>query len=451
MGRHFAAALISLWGLAFAGGGATAMQFEPVQMATSDVLIVGRGPIVHGDFDRFTRALATLSQGGHPLAALALDSAGGNVMEARQLVAVIRERRMTVVLPHNTQCASACFLLFAASPRRLAATDALVGVHSASIDGGETDASLAVTTLMARDARDLGVPPAIVGKMVETTPGRVEWLSPEDLRSMKVTLFEGDLTSALHQQQTQTVASAAVAPPVAPAATTVQPRLPASPNGATGEMLTGAALGRADRWNIEDWIAGLRGEYRDGAEFARTRFPETRPADCYGPNNVNRGDFTLGCMVAQQRLSLIVQRIRADQDYASGWNTVPGNTAAADGPVEQEYLGVYFCASQVAQLNVKIFRRSGGDHGRALIAFGPRGSDPNVQRGSFMAEGTINTAAGAISISPVKWVSQPPNALWFGINGGSDDGGKTFIGRVTDNPACTRFTLARRQAGAPTR
>jgi hypothetical protein len=50
--------------------------------------------------------------------------------------------------------------MFAASPRRFAATDALVGVHGASQNGAETDSSLAVTTLMARDARDLApLPP----------------------------------------------------------------------------------------------------------------------------------------------------------------------------------------------------------------------------------------------------------------------------------------------------
>jgi len=59
----------------------------------------------------------------------------------------------------------------------MAASDALVGVHSANENQQETDVSLAVTTLMARDAAKDGIPPAIIGKMVETTPGRVEWLT----------------------------------------------------------------------------------------------------------------------------------------------------------------------------------------------------------------------------------------------------------------------------------
>jgi hypothetical protein len=444
MGRRFAAAaLLSLGCLTVPAGKAMAMQFEPIDMTTGDVLMVGRGPIVRGDADRFTRALGTMAQGTLPLAALALDSPGGSVMEAKQMVTIIRDRRMTVVLPHNTQCASACFLLFAASPHRMAATDALVGVHSASVDGTETDSSLAVTTLMARDARDLGVPPAIVGKMVETTPGRVEWLLPADLLSMNVTLFEGDLTSALHQPPptTTTAVLRPAAPDLGPAPVAPAPPPPPAPPPITP---MGAPSGGTDRRGWDDWFASLSGAYRDGAASAWARFPEVRLTDCYGPDNLNRGDFTLGCTVAQQRLSRVAQLIRADADYAAGWNTAPVLVVTGNAPVEQEYLGVYFCASQVAQLNVKIFPRSGAERRRALIAFGPHGSGQNPPQGSFMAEGMIDTVGGAITVSPVKWVSQPPNVLWFGINGGSDDGGKTFIGRVTDNPTCTRFTLARR-------
>ena len=105
------------------------------------------------------------------LLALALDSPGGQVSEGVQLADLIRTRKVPVVIPSNSQCVSACFLLLAASPHRMAASDALVGVHSANENQQETDTSLAVTTLMARDAAKNGIPPAIIGKMVETTPG----------------------------------------------------------------------------------------------------------------------------------------------------------------------------------------------------------------------------------------------------------------------------------------
>ena len=63
-----------------------------------------------------------------------------------------------------------------------------MGVHSASEDGEETDTSLAVTTLMARVAAEMEIPPAIIGKMVATKAASVEWLTHADLLSMNVTI-----------------------------------------------------------------------------------------------------------------------------------------------------------------------------------------------------------------------------------------------------------------------
>ena len=247
--RNIAIALRSLCVLLLLAGRANAMQYESVQMPSSDTLLVARGPIVPGDLERLTRAM-TAPSGSRAPVALALDSPGGNVLEAKRMVTAIRERRLTVVLPSGAKCASACFLLFAASPRRIAANDAVVGVHSASVNGGETDMTLAVTTLMARDADDLGVPPAILGKMVRTAPGKMEWLDRDDLISMRVTLYEGDLQAAL--RDAPRVERAAM-PRVVPPPAEVSP----------------AMAGRADRRVWENWLATLPGTIRDGALFAQ--------------------------------------------------------------------------------------------------------------------------------------------------------------------------------------
>jgi hypothetical protein len=42
---------------------------------------------------------------------------------------------------------------------------------------------------MARVAKDLGVPPAIIGRMVVTPPNDMVWLSPSDLQSMGTTMI----------------------------------------------------------------------------------------------------------------------------------------------------------------------------------------------------------------------------------------------------------------------
>jgi len=404
-----------------------AMQFDLVALSPSELVIFGRGPIVSGDTDRLNRALVAVPA-AQALLGLALDSGGGNVAESKQMVGVIRSRRLTVVVPRSTQCASACFLMLAASPRRLAGNDALIGVHSASENGVETELAMAETTRMAREAAALGVPPSVIGKMVETSSARVTWLEPQDLAAMKVVIYQGDLLEALHQQK--------------PAPT-------AAPYGPSPD----AAAGGLDHRAWDAWLAGLRGAYRDGAVFAQSQGADVQPPSCYGPGNVNRGDFTQGCLVAQQRLAGILAKSRASTDYAQGWNDAlqPASAAAptsasvaidADLPVEQEYHGVFFCAAQIGQLTVKVFQRGDAASRRALVLFGPRDSQVGPQ-GSFLVAGTVDLAGGAMTLKPLSWVSQPSGARWFGVNGSSDDGGKTFLGRVTDSASCTRFTLAR--------
>jgi hypothetical protein len=451
----FAARLVCLLGLALPLRPAHAMQFEQVQISATEVIIGGRGPIIKGDAARLDQTLAQVPQTKR-LLALALDSPGGLVTEGEQLAASIRTHKLPVVIPSNSQCVSACFLLIAASPHRMAASDALVGVHSANENQQETDVSLAVTTLMARDAAKDGIPPAIIGKMVETTPGRVEWLTHADLASMNVTVYDGDTQTATRQTVMASVPQ--VAPTVSPPSVVRPPSPP--PQGqvpgqvppqalAQPSVSPGFAAGRDDRRAWEAWLAGLHGPYRDGAAFAKAQIGLPRPGSCYGPGGVNRGDFTVGCEVARQRLATVATKLAVNADYAVGWNGT-GQPVRAGPPAEAEYQGVYFCGSQVAHLTLKVLPQS-GEARRAMFSFGPEPTSPSVPRGAFIVEGSIDLRGGAMTLTPVQWVSQPPGYNWLGLSGRSDDGGKTFRGRVTDSGACTSFTLQRIGASTASR
>jgi len=105
---------------------ARAMQFDLVDVSPSEVMVGGRGPIVRGDAARLERALASVPPEKR-LLGLALDSPGGTVVDGVELARMIRDRGLAVVVPSNSKCASACFLMLVAAPRRLAANDALVG------------------------------------------------------------------------------------------------------------------------------------------------------------------------------------------------------------------------------------------------------------------------------------------------------------------------------------
>jgi hypothetical protein len=436
---------ICLLGGALPLGSAHAMQFEQVQISPTEVILGGRGPIVEGDAARLDQALAQMPAAKR-LLALALDSPGGMVTAGELLATSIRTHKLPVVIPSNSQCVSACFLLIAASPHRMAASDALIGVHSANENQQETDISLAVTTLMARDAAKDGIPPAIIGKMVETTPGRVEWLTHADLVSMNVYVYNGDTPQATRQTASISQATPGTAPQPAvpavsapvlapvqvPAQAVVQPSVPA-----------GFAAGRDDRRNWDVWFAGLHGPYRDGAAFAKAQVGLPRAGACFGPNGATRGDFTQGCQVAQQRLLPVATRLAVNAAYAAGWNSLDQPIPTTSPPAEAEYQGAYFCGLQVAHLTLKVFPQSGDPRRRAMFSFGPEPTSPATPRGAFIVEGSIDLHGGAMALTPVRWVSQPQGYNWLGLSGRSDDGGKTFSGHVTDSGACTIFTLKR--------
>jgi hypothetical protein len=143
------------------------------------------GEIVAGDFDQLAAELVSVGS-RHGLPLLALNSPGGKIIEANNMATLIRRFGLGVVVSDGEECASACFLLFAASPHRAAGPGAKVGVHSASLFGDESLPTLAVTALMARDAAALGVPPSVLGRMVTTVPSDMAWLTDDELRQMNV-------------------------------------------------------------------------------------------------------------------------------------------------------------------------------------------------------------------------------------------------------------------------
>jgi hypothetical protein len=92
---------------------------------------------------------------------------------------------MATNVGQGATCASACFLIFAAGATKFANYTAQIGVHGASDQTGrETVQSGSATVSMARVAKELGVPAAIIGRMVVTPPNEMVWLSPADLQSM---------------------------------------------------------------------------------------------------------------------------------------------------------------------------------------------------------------------------------------------------------------------------
>lgn len=156
------------------------------------VAITVTGMITLGCKARLDRVVADAT-GKYPKAQLyfVLNSPGGALATAMQMGQIVAADRLPVVVPPNAMCASACFLILAASQTKYVSPSAHVGVHSAAETrpGNETEGSKAVTTDFARILAQLGVPSEIIGRLVETPPGAIYWLTPEELMTMGVRLL----------------------------------------------------------------------------------------------------------------------------------------------------------------------------------------------------------------------------------------------------------------------
>jgi hypothetical protein len=95
------------------------------------------------------------------------------------------------------------------------------------------------------------------------------------------------------------------------------------------------AQGAADRQGWEDWFNGLpAGQYRNGALFWSGQRSLRNPAGCYAQGGRDLGDWSAGCVAAQQRLTPSDARRKSEPDYRLGWNApLPGTPVALAPPL----------------------------------------------------------------------------------------------------------------------
>ncbi len=79
--------------------------------------------------------------------------------------------------------------------------------------------------------------------------------------------------------------------------------------------------GLADRKQWETWFNSLTGDYHEGARFWSAQRSLPKPGSCFGPNGQSLGDWTAGCLAAQQRLAPADARRKSEAEYRQGWNS----------------------------------------------------------------------------------------------------------------------------------
>jgi len=176
--------------LAFCWQETVAAEIKTIAAKDGRVAITITGEITPGDADAFSRAVKQANDGGKFVANIRLNSEGGNLLEGVKLADAIRFGKMSTNVGKVATCASACFLVFAAGSTKFVSYGARIGVHGASDKSGrETVSSEAATISMAKIAKELAVPAAIIGRMVVTPPTEMVWLTPQELQSLGATML----------------------------------------------------------------------------------------------------------------------------------------------------------------------------------------------------------------------------------------------------------------------
>ena len=154
------------------------------------------GPIVQGDPGRFAQAIFEANNRGYWLDALRLNSRGGPIWEAMALAVMVRwVENMATVVQKDAKCESACFGTLAAGYRKYVdpisdPTDRRASIYALikQQHGGAPALfwkEREDTTIWAtRRLKAIGVPEAIIGKIVTTPPDRMTYLTIEDLQQM---------------------------------------------------------------------------------------------------------------------------------------------------------------------------------------------------------------------------------------------------------------------------
>jgi hypothetical protein len=124
--------------------------------------------------------------------------------------------------------------------------------------------------------------------------------------------------------------------------------------------------------------------------------------------------------------------------FAAGGAGLAEARTAADGV----FKGRYTCSAGVAGLTVQITSDSRGRL-RALLRFYDLPQNPGIPSGTYRLTGRYVATTRQVTLSPQRWVVQPPGYTMTGISGVLSRDGRTITGRLTGDAGCGAITLTR--------
>lgn len=161
-----------------------------ITVSTSEIdgspIISISGEIIEGDQDKFRNFVRKA-----PEALVFLDSPGGLIEPAIEIGKIIYYNEMTTVV-EDTDCASACGLIWLAGQRRVISTNGRVGFHAVYFSQSKLQQTVSSSgnALVGAYLRELKFNAKIIEYATEASPKSMKWLTESDAQQINLeTLF----------------------------------------------------------------------------------------------------------------------------------------------------------------------------------------------------------------------------------------------------------------------
>jgi uncharacterized protein YecT (DUF1311 family) len=160
---------------------ALAMEFRTTRDPLENIrVIMGEGPIISGDASRLEGAIKGAERDKYGNYHLYLNSPGGEVEAAFEMVAVMDREDFTAIVSSGARCASACAAVVYLSARHHEIVgDGLIGIHSC-YSGKDRRPSSYCNERIVQNATDHGTSYGAIGMWQKTIPpDEVAWIGKD--------------------------------------------------------------------------------------------------------------------------------------------------------------------------------------------------------------------------------------------------------------------------------
>ncbi|HEY6618665.1 MAG TPA: hypothetical protein VIY68_03890 [Steroidobacteraceae bacterium] len=152
--------------------------------------LMATGVIMPGTADAFAKEVA---KRGAYIKTVLLQSPGGSVSDALAMGRLIRETKFSTEVESGRYCASACPLVFAGGVKRIARSNAAIGVHEVAAFGNGAMSGAAglqhgqqISAECQHYLRDMGIDLEVWVHAMETPNDQLYYFRPDELLTLKL-------------------------------------------------------------------------------------------------------------------------------------------------------------------------------------------------------------------------------------------------------------------------